>query len=83
MKKVRVFLSVMAFVFAIGGTFAGQYLPTPSMTGYEFISGIPDQCISSTVNCDTSSSNLCTLNGHVVGATNTPSTSCGTQLKKK
>ena len=82
MKKVRIFLSVLAFVFAVGGTFAGQYLPAPSMTGYEFISGPPDQCVSRSVNCDTSSSNLCTLNGHVVGAINSPTTTCGTQLKK-
>jgi len=86
MKKVRIFLSVLALVLGVGGTIAGQLQMSPNMTGYEFIpasGGTPDQCVQRSVNCNTTDPNLCTLNSHKVGDSSDTSTQCGNQLNKQ
>jgi hypothetical protein len=85
MKKLRIFLSVAAIVFAIGGTFASQNIPAFAIQGYEYIPaspGIPAECSVVSVDCNTFSANLCTINSHKVGNSSSISTQCGTQLKR-
>jgi len=85
MKTVRIYLSIMALVFAIGGAIASSHL-APNTVAYEFIDNpdpMPDQCVSNTINCQTTAtSQACkvTTNGPVLRETSNTSTSCGTEL---
>lgn len=81
MKKVRVILSIMALVLAIGGTFATQYKPADSITAFEYIPGPPVICSDMTTSCSLNSAIVCTINNHEVRANNSTSSSCGAQLK--
>jgi len=81
MKNVRIFLTVLAIVFAVAGTVAGKVHSAATMTGYEFIPGPPVQCLEFTTNCTTTAGTPCSVNnGHEVHASSTTSTSCGARL---
>jgi hypothetical protein len=87
MKTVRIFLSVLALVGAVGGTFASQYrTASPFINGYEYVPGVtPEEDVCNLITdlqCDSTSPNLCTFNGHKVGDATTISTQCGTQLRR-
>lgn len=86
MKKVRIVLTIAAFVVAIGGTLATQYESPSLIEGFEYIpasAGVPAQCVSREVECDTESANLCTwISGNKVGDNNSVSTQCGMQLRR-
>jgi hypothetical protein len=85
MKKLRIFLSAMALMLAVTATFAVQFRAPLTVNGWEYIPGAgePDQCISQTnLDCNTTSANLCTINGHKAGNSSSTSTSCGTQYKR-
>jgi len=85
MKQIRISLSVLAFALAIGGTLATTAKPNRplAITGWEYIASA-NECVERTVECNTTSNNLCTfgVNNHKVGNSSDISTQCGTQLKR-
>lgn len=81
MKRMRIFLSALAVVFATGAVVASNVKIDDTITGYKWIPGTFAVCQQVNVNCDTTSPNLCTLDTHKVGVDNSISTSCGNQLR--
>jgi hypothetical protein len=64
MKKIRIFLTVLAVVVAVGGTIASQ-APSALEAGYQFIpasSGNPAQCNFVANICDQSGTYPCKVN---------------------
>ena len=82
MKNLRVLLSAVAFMLAAGAAIASQVKSEDVMEGFEYIDGASPVCWSIVTTCNTTSPNLCTVNGHVVGIKDEISTSCGTQLRQ-
>jgi hypothetical protein len=80
MKNVRIFLTVVAIVFAVAGTVAGKVRSAATMTGYELIPGPPVQCLEFITECHTTGITPCSINNHEVHANSTTSTSCGARL---
>jgi hypothetical protein len=86
MKKIKVVLSALAIMLAIGGALASEAFK-PLQVGYEFINypgTEDDQCINRLNICDTSGDWDCKVNtsSPVLKDQSTPSTSCGTNLKR-
>ncbi len=79
MKKVRIFLGVLALVFAVGGTFASQYQPNSFVTGWEYVPSTGACNIQENL-CTTDGTIDCAINGHKVKNSSTAS-QCGTQLQ--
>jgi hypothetical protein len=85
MKKVRIFLSVLAIVFAVAGAVASQVV-VPLEMGYEFIpaSGIDEaRCVAVDDICQESGSYACrvTLADPVLKKF-VSSTTCGVELRR-
>lgn len=88
MKTIRVYLSILTFVFAFGATLASQLLVPGNKTGWEFID-MPgtedDSCELHENACDEGGNVPCTISGGTILRSNnnvadTPS--CGADLKK-
>lgn len=80
MKKVRVFLSVVAFMIALGGVLTSQGFGSTSVDGYRMIAG---ECTFISNICDTNGTYACKVNS----APTTPvlheflnDTQCGEEL---
>jgi hypothetical protein len=85
MKKLRIFLSVIAFAGAIGGAAASR-LFVSAITGYEFVdrpAPSSDLCIDRGNICDTNGTVDCrvTQSTPILREHSNPATSCGLPLK--
>jgi hypothetical protein len=78
MKKLRLILSVLAFVMAIGASFATKKFV--SAQGYFYVSNPIPQCVTG-ITCDQGGSFLCTNGGVQQQSSSTLSgMNCGTNL---
>ena len=80
MKKVRTSLALLAFIMAIGASFA--FRPMPNITVYEFIPGDQPACDSHSAPCG-SGTKACTLSGisTTLRSTDVVANSCGAEQK--
>ena len=86
MKKVSVFLSLLAFLFAMTGALASQRM-FASVQGWEFIDRPgtdDDQCVYRR-DCDTDGTVDCKVSASapILHDSSNPATSCGLALKMK
>ena len=83
MKKLRIYLSVLAIVCAVGATFGMR--SSELIIGYEYLPGWygePDLCIQRLMYCSVSGPVECTMNNHEVRKDNIM-TYCGPQLRRQ
>lgn len=87
MKTLRVVLTALAVVLAVGGSVA-SVLRTPQPIVYDYIDNpgsTPDQCVAVSLTCDTSGPKACKVNAsdpRTLRQNDDPSasTKCGQQL---
>lgn len=87
MKTLRVALTVLAVVFAVGGSLA-SVLRTPQPIVYDYIDNpgsTPDECVAVSLNCDLTSPKMCKVtpsDPRTLRENDDPSaaTKCGRQL---
>lgn len=80
MKKIRVFLTAVALLFAVGATFAVQ-ADDLLVNGFEYIPSLDDCRSIQNVDCQESGNNPCTsAAGYDVRKTSV--TTCGASWKK-
>jgi hypothetical protein len=90
MKKLRLVLSMIAFVVAIGVTVSSQLLANSKLVGidgYEFVPASgnnPARCVVHTLACDDEGTIACTIGAVTLRASNTPQANpaCGVELRK-
>jgi hypothetical protein len=83
MKNARILLTMLAIVFAVAGSIAGNVNSKLSTTAYEYIPpspGVLERCAQISTTCSTAPGSPCTVNSHKVGLVDEVSTTCGTQL---
>jgi hypothetical protein len=76
-------MSTLAVVFAVGAALMSM-ASTRLIPGYEFVGGPVPQCIQKSDICDVTGNWDCKVNtsSPILRDQNTPSTSCGTNLKR-
>jgi hypothetical protein len=83
MKNVRIILSVLAFVAAIGAALATEMLTGDPGYTYQPPVGItPASCNLITTDCDNSGSFTCQVGGVTLKRDDSPSTQCGNTAKR-
>lgn len=85
MKTIRIFLSAVAIVFAVGAAVASSFTNYP--VAYQFVDlagTVNDRCDIIEIECNDVSGPACrvTALSPILRRDNTPGTSCGPELKK-
>lgn len=79
MKKIKILLSVFAFVVAIGATFATQYKSSSMLDGYVFADGTCEQVEN---NCVAPNNEACEITEGIVRQNEDAASACGQALGK-
>lgn len=83
MKKLKVILGTIAFIGAIGGTFATQYNDSVTIQAYRFIDGSPDTCLKvEDHNCVTAGDKPCEMGSDILRESRNALTQCGNELRR-
>jgi hypothetical protein len=85
MKTIRVYLSVMAIVFAVGGAVASNSLVNPVYRFVDLTGTEDDRCDPVSLECSTNFNFPCKVNATspTLRSVSTPSTSCGVELTRQ
>lgn len=85
MKTIRVYLSVMAIVFSVGGAIASGLLVNPVFRFVDLPGTEDDRCDQISLECSTNFSFPCKVNATspTLRSINSPSTSCGVELTRQ
>lgn len=87
MKTIRIYLSVAAIVFSVGGAIASEVLVNSYTVAYRWIDltgTANDECEQISVTCQETGATTCTVTGiaSVLRKDPTVNTSCGIELRK-